>query len=110
MKRVLLIVGLILSLIVFFVMLHAFLFDSFDAIYALPFFAGLIYIFTRKLVCWEGEILTHIGWVLIAWVICYAMLLIYIPIGTYGILDIVVGIVLAGLGCFLVMRKRIRKP
>lgn len=107
MKRVLLVIGLVVSSIMFLVMLRGVLFISLDGILLLPIFGGLCYIFTRKLIYRDKEIGSHIGWVLIVNGIILTVLPLCLPsLGVFGTPEIVICVVLLGSGVALVVRSR----
>ena len=114
MKKGLLIAGLILSLGAFLVMLRGVLFISLDGILALPIFGGMSYIFARKLLYRDGEIMTHIGWVLVANGMSLVMILLLLPrLGDTGVTEINLLILLFGLGVLFVVvgnkRRNLKK-
>ena len=107
MKRVLLVIGLVVSSIMFLIMLRGVLFISLDGIALLPIFGGLCYIFATKLIYRDEEIGSHIGWVLIVNGITFIVLPLCLPsLGVFGTPEIVISVVLLGSGAVLVVRGR----
>ena len=107
MKRVLLIIGLVISSIMFLVMLWGVLFVSLDGILSLPILGGFCYIFARMLIYRDKEIGSHIGWVLIANGIILTILPICLPsLGVFDAFGIVICVVLFGSGVALVVRSK----
>lgn len=107
MKRVLPIIGLVISSIMFLVMLRGVLFVSLDGILSLPILGGFCYIFARMLIYRDKEIGSHVGWVLIANGIILTILPLCLPdLGVFGALGIAICIVLLGSGVALVVRSR----